>query len=651
MPTDISKSSKEQLYDLVMENNPGKQQEAPFNKIGFDAPSFIDAEHGLAQITMFAIPDSGLNGSVVLDYGKLNLQDLLTINDDPTVYLPAGSNKADLVVAFNQLYGTALDVSDYAAIPGILPITDEGQTTSLTAKLTSFAYYGSIVVTYKLLTFPLGNFITNTDIGGLTLPIIQREQTITFTNPGTVDFDDELTLTATASSLLPVDYESLTPLVCSVDGSGEINFIKAGMCTIKATQEGNEYFYPATPVNQSFSINAVVPNDPTILGVSGGAGKITVAFSAPTFTGGADLMDYRVTVNPGGHVESGSSSPIVVEGLASNTEYVATLQAQNNAGYSAGVDSIPVFTTNELAGIIAANLTSEGVAMRVNVNLLPYNGKIWVTATTLPTTNNNLRAYDVATNSWVSGIRSGTFGAGANSLKLFQYNGDIYSLSRGTTAYRKYTPATNSTFTTVNWSACTYGSGVTSTMMEGSGTVCVDGKYVYIILQQANPILTRLDVSTNNVIKLADFNPTGMNGLSIAGNAGYMEIIGDNIYVFVNRVSSSPFEINLAYKYNLTSNTWTVLTPMPTRFIAGGVASDGVNYIYAYGGGTTTNSTTNHNRLQRYDIALDVWTEISTIGTPKSYNGVCFYNDALYSYCGQDNTSGSNTIDEFIRIE
>jgi streptogramin lyase len=61
------------------------------------------------------------------------------------------------------------------------------------------------------------------------------------------------TLSATASSGLPVSFASLTTAVCTVSGSTS-TLVAAGTCTIQATQAGNGTYAAATPVNQSFQV-------------------------------------------------------------------------------------------------------------------------------------------------------------------------------------------------------------------------------------------------------------------------------------------------------------------------------------------------------------------------------------------------------------
>jgi hypothetical protein len=84
-----------------------------------------------------------------------------------------------------------------------------------------------------------------------------QDQTITFPKPDDVLFsvDGTVALNATASSGLQVSYESLTPTVCGISGSNA-TMLKAGTCTIRASQEGNAEYTAAPAVDQSFEILA-----------------------------------------------------------------------------------------------------------------------------------------------------------------------------------------------------------------------------------------------------------------------------------------------------------------------------------------------------------------------------------------------------------
>jgi 6-phosphogluconolactonase (cycloisomerase 2 family) len=87
--------------------------------------------------------------------------------------------------------------------------------------------------------------------------VAKGNQTITFTKPANKSFSEgTATVEATASSGLPVGFESKTTSVCATSGiAGEtVTFLTTGTCTIKATQTGNSNWNAATPIEQSFTI-------------------------------------------------------------------------------------------------------------------------------------------------------------------------------------------------------------------------------------------------------------------------------------------------------------------------------------------------------------------------------------------------------------
>ena len=82
----------------------------------------------------------------------------------------------------------------------------------------------------------------------------KSDQTITFGKPADKKLGDlPFTLSASASSGLPVSFTGNTAGVCT--GSGNtVTLIAVGTCSITATQDGNAMINPATPVTQSFSV-------------------------------------------------------------------------------------------------------------------------------------------------------------------------------------------------------------------------------------------------------------------------------------------------------------------------------------------------------------------------------------------------------------
>jgi alpha-tubulin suppressor-like RCC1 family protein len=82
----------------------------------------------------------------------------------------------------------------------------------------------------------------------------KQSQTITFGPAPTIVVGGTGTVSATASSGLPVTFASNTPSICSVSGN-TVTGIAAGSCTIAAGQGGNAQYAPAPETTQTFPVN------------------------------------------------------------------------------------------------------------------------------------------------------------------------------------------------------------------------------------------------------------------------------------------------------------------------------------------------------------------------------------------------------------
>ncbi len=112
-------------------------------------------------------------------------------------------------------------------------------------------------------------------------------QTISFTDPADITVfsaNQQVNLTATATSALAVAFTSETGTVCTVDGA-TATVLTAGTCTISANQAGDDDYAAAPQVQQSFAI-AQVPQ--TIIFTSTAPSDAVVDGSAysVTATGG-----------------------------------------------------------------------------------------------------------------------------------------------------------------------------------------------------------------------------------------------------------------------------------------------------------------------------------------------------------------------------
>ncbi len=164
----------------------------------------------------------------------------------------------------------------------------------------------------------------------------QQTQSITFTNPGDQTFGTTPTLTAMASSSLPVAFSATTTAVCTVASGGMLTFVNTGSCTVDANQSGNASYLPASQVSQTFMVNAAAPGAPTIGNVTADDGQATVTFTAPASDGGPPITGYTVTATPvpvpgapGVITQQGTTSPILVAGLSNGFTYHFTVVASN----------------------------------------------------------------------------------------------------------------------------------------------------------------------------------------------------------------------------------------------------------------------------------------------------------------------------------
>ena len=141
----------------------------------------------------------------------------------------------------------------------------------------------------------------------------KEAQSITFTSSAPVSATVggvTYSVSATASSGLPVLLSSGTPSVCSVEAS-TVSFIAAGTCVIDANQPGDSSYAPAPVIQQSFAV---------------GPGSQLLEFSstAPSAAkvGGADYIASAVA-SSGLPVSLSSGTPSVCSVEASTVSFIA----------------------------------------------------------------------------------------------------------------------------------------------------------------------------------------------------------------------------------------------------------------------------------------------------------------------------------------
>jgi hypothetical protein len=176
-------------------------------------------------------------------------------------------------------------------------------------------------------------------------------QTITFGAMPVVTVGSTGTVSATATSGLPVAFSSLTTPICTVSGS-TVTGIAAGICTIAANQSGNGTYAAAPQATLSFSIAAssVPPGPPTITSIKAGSGSATIHFSAPDNTGGSPIASYTATCTATGQTTrsaTGSASPLTVRNLTGGVVYQCSLTATNGGGFSSTASAAMAVTAKK----------------------------------------------------------------------------------------------------------------------------------------------------------------------------------------------------------------------------------------------------------------------------------------------------------------
>ncbi len=230
----------------------------------------------------------------------------------------------------------------------------------------------------------------------------------------------------------------------------------------------------------------------------------------------------------------------------------------------------------------------------------------------------SFKRYDFATNSWVTLAITGlpaTVGTDGRMVSTPAWiDNGFKSFASGTATAGAATTLTNSakTWATNQWT----NSQVRITAGTGTGQIRA-------IASNTGTVLTVSAAWTTN--------PDATSAYSIEGNDDFVYFLGNNAVTL--------------YRYSISGNTWTTLSPTAARAAAPGAGMGGSwphsvsaadwtsesaiqngRYIYSLRGGATA-------AMDRYDIALNTWaamtnapaTEVFGAGTKYSYN-----KDRLY---------------------
>ena len=425
-----------------------------------------------------------------------------------------------------------------------------------------------------------------------TLNVFASSQTISFVPIGNqVSSAAPFAVTATASSALPVSLSSLTPAVCTLNGS-TVTLVAAGVCTIQANQAGNGTYAPAAPVNQTFQVEAKSLGTPAMLVGSAAATSsvvLTIPGSAWTATSNSPFL----------HVSSGSATGV------GSALVVFNIDAFAGTGTRTGtltIGSMTLTVTQAGTNFTAANpivtLVSSGLN-QPNGLAVDSQGNVYIA----DSGNNAVRKWTASSQQvspLVSSGLSNPTGVAVDGL------GNVYIADRANRQVKQWSPGTqqitvlaslaNANSVAVDGNANVYWSAVDPAIQEWSAAspmvnagegnqvttlltaglagpvgIAADGTgNLYIADQNATSVL-RWDASTRQLTQLASAGLTQVTGVGLDGS-GNVYITDRNIHI----ANGSAIR-----KWSpVTQQLSTVPVPSGTLNGPQGVTADGNGNVY-----------------------------------------------------------------------
>ncbi len=188
----------------------------PVGSSSSDSPQTVTVANDGTAPLIFAVPASGMNPSVSANFSLADGSTCPQLTTGSSAAMLANGSSCTLLLSFTP--------TTSGALTGTASITDNNL-----------------------------NLNPATQTINLSGTATQVAQTITFNPIPSGTAGQMVSLTASASSGLPVSFESQTPSVCTVS-SATATLLTPGTCTIQATQAGDAEYAAAIPVSQSFSV-------------------------------------------------------------------------------------------------------------------------------------------------------------------------------------------------------------------------------------------------------------------------------------------------------------------------------------------------------------------------------------------------------------
>jgi len=252
-------------------------------------------------------------------------------------------------------------------------------------------------------------------------------------------------------------------------------------------------------------------------------GQASVAFSAGTITGST----YTITSSPGSYTSSGASSPLVVTGLQSSTQYTYTVVAANKFGTSsassasAGVTATTVPQAPTIDSVTAGN-TQVTVAFTAGAT-----GGSAITEFTVTSSPGSLTASGASSPLIVTGLTNGT-------------------------AYTFTAVATNANGTSAASSASSSVTPENPTPIVTGGTLTSDATHYYRTFTSSSSLSISNSALTANILMVSGGGGSGWDAGGGGGGGGL--IIANNKSLSVGSYSITIGQGGVSNVSNIGSN-------------------------------------------------------------------------------------------------
>jgi hypothetical protein len=346
-------------------------------------------------------------------------------------------------------------------------------------------------------------------------------------------------------------------------------------------------------------------------------GWIQIASPALAGTFGAGACGTASAVGPSGTATAGSTTTLTTNLTLARS--LAGYQIQITGGPGAGDVRTIAFNTVGANGVITVTSAfSTGITASSTYRLLTPR---WYVLCPGALASGSFRVYDFALNTWATLSQTGlpaSWGTDAKLIATPSYgdNGVAVQFANGTASAGAATTLTNGS---KNWTANQW-SNYQIRITGGTGA----GQVRTIASNTATVITVSAAWTTN---------PSTDSNYVIEGNDNFVYLMGNNAVAL--------------YRYDITANTWSTLSPSVARAAAPGVGMSG-HWVFGVAEDsrwTAENAIINGQRiysfrgggsavLDYYDIALNTWvsgvayapgTETFTTGSKYVYAGDYLY--------------------------